>query len=135
MKKLSHSKALLLLLLCITYLFIACFRGHSNSIMAIILVAFALNTNNGVFLQSSNILLTIWVLCQNTLRFINWGVFLSYNIVACVTYDCSTWSTSPLVVVVVDLYSASCRASNALLVYYAFYAIQKVHFIRMLISL
>jgi len=59
MKKLSHSKALLLLLLCITYLFIACFRGHSNSIMAIILVAFALNTNNGVFLQSSNILLTI----------------------------------------------------------------------------
>jgi len=39
-----------------------------------------------------------------TLRFINWWVFSSYNIVACcfrtgVIYDCPMWSTSPLLCV------------------------------------
>jgi len=52
---------------------------------------------DGVILQSPDILLTLRVLCQHTLRFINWWVFLSYKIVACcfqthVIYDCPTWS-------------------------------------------
>jgi len=67
--------------------------------------------DDGVILQSSDILLTVWVLCQRYISLHYWWVFSSYNTVACcfetgVIYDCPTWSASRLLCVLCHSKSA-----------------------------
>jgi len=75
-------------------------RLSAQSVITLIARWIPLN-NDGVILQSPNILLTLRVLRQHKLCFINRWIFSSYNTIACcfwtgVIYDCPTWSTSPL---------------------------------------